>query len=299
MNLHTSQTIDHFTKIGSKGNQLKILVDGKWYKGDYLGYEGAAEYLATEVLKQSNVSDFVHYNLANFDYKQKSFVGCVSSAIQNAYPNTDIVTLNNLFLRATNKTIEKQIMGKNILEKIEYIVNTTERITGIVGFGQYLSTLFEFDAFILNEDRHYDNITVLKKRDSSSYMLCPIFDNGAGFLSDTRNDYPLSDPIAREIKSVQAKPITKDFVKQVEAVERLYGTHFRLNKHFISNLSNAFNNIENVYGNKVRTRMEKIIEIQERKWSRFIVDNKEQESTFNQNENNEKCVKSLFDAAKV
>lgn len=289
MDLHTNQTIDHFTKIGSKGNQLKILVDGKWYKGDYLGYEGASEYLASEVLKQSNVSDFVSYNLANFNYKQKSFIGCVSSAIQNTYPNTNVVTLNNLFLRATGKTIERQTMGKNILEKIEYIVNTTERITGITGFGQYLSALFEFDAFILNEDRHYDNITVLKKKGSSSYMLCPIFDNGAGFLSDIRNDYPLSDPITREIESVKAKPITKDFVKQVEAVEHLYGTHFRLNRHFTFNLSNAFNNIENVYGDKIKTRMEKVIEIQEKKWDRFIVDNKEQDVKG----------KSLLDAVKV
>lgn len=289
MNLHTSQTIDHPIKIGSKGNQLKILVDGKWYKGDYLGYEGAAEYLASEVLKQSNISNFVSYDLVNFNYQQKSFIGCVSSAIQNTYPNTEIVTLNNLFLKATDKTIEKQIRGKNIFEKIEYIVNATERITGITGFGQYLSTLFEFDAFILNEDRHYDNISVLKKKGSSSYILCPIFDNGAGFLSDIRNDYPLSDPIVQEIESVRAKPITKDFVKQVEAVESLYRTHFKLNKHFIFNLSNAFNNIENVYGDKIRTRMEKIIEIQERKWSRFIADDKGQDVKG----------KSLFDVVRV
>lgn len=289
MGLPTNQIIDNLIKIGSKGNQLKILVDGKWYKGDYLGYEGAAEYLASEVLKQSNVSNFVSYNLANFNYKQKSFIGCVSSAIQNTYPNTEVVTLNNLFLSATDKTIEKQTAGKNILEKIEYIVNTTERITGIIGFGRYLSALFEFDAFILNEDRHYDNITVLKKIGSSSYMLCPIFDNGAGFLSDIRSDYPLSYPIAKAIETVRAKPITKDFVKQVEAVEHLYGTHFRLNKHFIDNLSNAFNNIENVYGNEIKTRMEKIIEIQERKWGRFIADNKEQDVKG----------KSLLDVVKV
>ena len=31
----------------SKGNQLKGCLDGRWYKADYLGYEGLAEYMVS------------------------------------------------------------------------------------------------------------------------------------------------------------------------------------------------------------------------------------------------------------
>ena len=34
----------------SKGNQLKWRKDNLWYKADYTGYEGLAEYLVSELL---------------------------------------------------------------------------------------------------------------------------------------------------------------------------------------------------------------------------------------------------------
>lgn len=274
MDIYANAFVGPSLRIGSKGNQLKLSVDDKWYKGDYLGYEGASEYLASEILKQSNISDFVPYELIQFTFQDKPFMGCVSPAIQNAHPKAEIITLDNFFLRTTGKTIEKQTEGKGISEKIEYIVNNVEKLTGIKNFGQHLSTLFEFDAFILNEDRHYNNIAILEEDDGTRYSLCPIFDNGAGFLSDTRNDYPLSEPVPKIILKVKAKPITKDFVKQVEAVESLYGSYLKL---YPLNLTEAFENIEKYYGENIRTRMETIVRIQERKWDRFIITEEKQE----------------------
>ena len=43
----------------SKGNQLKFGIDNKWYKADFLGYEGAAEYAASKLLEQSNIMEYV------------------------------------------------------------------------------------------------------------------------------------------------------------------------------------------------------------------------------------------------
>lgn len=33
----------------SKGNQLKFQIGDRWIKADFLGYEGAAEYVASEI----------------------------------------------------------------------------------------------------------------------------------------------------------------------------------------------------------------------------------------------------------
>ena len=39
----------------SKGNQLKFVRDGIWYKADYLGYEGLAEYTVSKLLALSDL----------------------------------------------------------------------------------------------------------------------------------------------------------------------------------------------------------------------------------------------------
>ena len=36
----------------SKGNQLKWENDGIWYKADYTGYEGLAEYMVSQLLME-------------------------------------------------------------------------------------------------------------------------------------------------------------------------------------------------------------------------------------------------------
>ena len=43
----------------SKGDQPKWQLKGKWYKADHMGYESLAEVVVSQLLKQSNVSDFV------------------------------------------------------------------------------------------------------------------------------------------------------------------------------------------------------------------------------------------------
>ena len=40
----------------SKGNQYKFYTDNKWYKADYLGYEGLAEYVVSKLLRFSTLN---------------------------------------------------------------------------------------------------------------------------------------------------------------------------------------------------------------------------------------------------
>lgn len=55
----------------SKGNQLKWYDEGIWYKADYTGYEGLAEYMISQLLKKSTLADeeFVLYDLEKIRYK--------------------------------------------------------------------------------------------------------------------------------------------------------------------------------------------------------------------------------------
>ena len=75
-----------------------------------------------------------------------------------------------------------------------------------------------------NEDRHLNNIAVLRCGDGFDY--CPIFDFGAGLLSNTR-DYPMEIEPAALVRQLKAQPMKTGFVRQVHAAQNLYGPQLR------------------------------------------------------------------------
>ncbi len=58
------QDIRQENRQSSKGNQLKWYNGGKWYKADYTGYEGLAEYVVSHLLRLSTLSaeEFLMYD---------------------------------------------------------------------------------------------------------------------------------------------------------------------------------------------------------------------------------------------
>ncbi|HBM98351.1 MAG TPA: hypothetical protein DD413_02895, partial [Ruminococcus sp.] len=44
--------------------------------------------------------------------------------------------------------------------------------------------MIEIDAFFLNEDRHTNNIAIIRNPDTNVFSLCPYFDQGLSLLSD-------------------------------------------------------------------------------------------------------------------
>ena len=59
------QNIRTNRRQSSKGNQLKWENDGIWYKADYTGYEGLAEYMISHLLKKYKLTEkeFRYYEL--------------------------------------------------------------------------------------------------------------------------------------------------------------------------------------------------------------------------------------------
>lgn len=64
----------------SKGNQLKWEDKGFWYKADYMGYEGLAEYVVSSLLKYSDVAAnmYIRYQTEEIFYKRSRYLGCKS-----------------------------------------------------------------------------------------------------------------------------------------------------------------------------------------------------------------------------
>ena len=257
----------------SKGNQLKWENEGMWYKADYAGYEGLAEYMISHLLEQSSLSpsEYALYNLEQIKYKSSIYCGVKSrSFLQKDW---QIITLERLFKNFSGESLYKATYKiGNHEERMIFLVEQVERITGLTEFGKYLNKLFTIDALFLNEDRHMHNIAVLMNG-KGEFAYCPIFDNGAGLLSDTTMDYPMNDDIYQLMDNVKSKTICSDFDEQLDISESLYGENIQF--WFSENDVQHLLEKADIYPEQQKNRVETIMRMQMRKYQYlFVVDRK-------------------------
>ena len=153
-------------------------------------------------------------------------------------------------------------------ERICYTVNFVERETGLTGVGEYLTLLLELDAFFLNEDRHTNNIAVIRDEETMRFKLCPIFDNGLALLSDL-NDYPAEKDMYDCIQHVHAKPFSTDFDEQAEAAESLYGAQLKLYFNH-KDVVQALQPLAELYPTEILNRAERVVFEQMRKYQAYF-----------------------------
>lgn len=252
----------------SKGNQEKFHIENEWIKIDTLGYESASEYFSSRLLENSNIDNFVSYSIEKIQIENKS--GIFRNRIANISPNflsegSELITLDKLLKQRYGTTFELETKNKSLEDSIFHIVNLIEQATGIQNYGKWITAVLEFDAFILNEDRHAQNIAFIFQ--NGKYKPSPIFDNGAAFLSDITRDYPLDEKTNKLISSVNAKPFSKSFKDQVVACQSLYGKQFVLNSY---DIGKDINLIKQYYGNKIATRIQHIYDVQKFKTRSYI-----------------------------
>lgn len=255
------------TRQSSKGNQLKWCCDKYWYKADYTGYEGLSEYVISHLLKKTslNESEFVCYETEEIRYNSRIFKGCKS--VNFLKDDWQIITLERLFQGFMGESLNKCIYRiSDHTERLRFIVEQTERITGLKHFGEYMSKLLTIDAFFLNEDRHTHNIAVLMNG-KGEYALCPIFDNGASLLADTTMDYPMGSDIYELIECVKSKTFCRDFDEQLDIAERLYGQQLK----FYFTKQDVVKILEEVtYEEAIKSRVEAIVLDRMRKYQYLL-----------------------------
>ena len=143
-------------------------------------------------------------------------------------PDQSIITLSHLYKREREAPLRDLLSRQSSDKKrIAYLADATAELTGLELFPQYLTLLFEVDALFLNDDRHLNNIAVLEC--GGKYDYCPIFDNGAGLLSNTRTAPMDIEPKAL-ITAQRARPFGTTFNRQTGAIRALYGKQLYLPK---------------------------------------------------------------------
>lgn len=224
-------TVDDQMKIenlnhSSKGDQSKWLIKNQYYKADHMGYESLSEYLVSELLKNSNITNFVEYTPVTIKYNGKELIGCESKNFLKK--GEELFTFERLHRAYTGKELYKTVWQMNdVKDRIVYTIDFIEKVTDLKNVGEYLTAIAEIDMLFLNEDRHFNNLSVIRNQ-KNEFRLSPIFDNGLSFLSDTRIDYPLGIDIYQAISKIKAKPFSTDFDTQTDILEQLYGTQLTI-----------------------------------------------------------------------
>ncbi len=250
----------------SKGNQNKWCIDGVWYKEDGLGYEALAEVLISRLLEKSNVDNYVAYDYEWLDKNGCLRRGCRSKSFM--LPEDDkTVSVDRLFQLYYGESAANAVLKfPEIEDRVRYVADSVERITGLKDFGIYLKKVITLDALFLNEDRHFHNIAVIQKKDGT-YRECPVFDNGASLFSDVTGDYPLRMGLEECYQTIQAKPFSTDFDRQLDACDLLFGG-FRFQAKFtIKDVEQILAEFKGIYEDAVLYRVQETMRIQMRKYA--------------------------------
>lgn len=231
-------TDDKIAETSSKGNQEKWQDNKIWYKVDQFGYEALTETFTSKLLEYSNIEKdtpftFVRYDIQKVKVHGFERVACASKSFLKK--DQSIVTLSGLYKKAYASPLKKKLAAlPSDKKRIMYLVDFTRELTGLDNFDKYLTLLFEVDSIILNDDRHLNNIAVVE--DNGKFSYCPIFDNGAGLLSNVqilRTDIEPKGLMA----SIKASPLGMTFNRELNTVRNLYGKVIELPKFDKSMLS--------------------------------------------------------------
>lgn len=226
-------TNEKVAETSSKGNQEKWFDNelNMWYKLDQFGYEALAETLISELLEKSNIEEdtpfsFVRYKMERLNVHGRDRTGCSSKNFLRE--GQAIITLSHLFSRQLGTSLKGKLEKLSSDKKrIQYLAEATAEYTNLKEFPQYLTLLFEVDALFLNDDRHLNNIAVIEQNGKFDY--CPIFDNGAGLLSNTQL-FAMDIVPKALIKSIVARPFNTSFTRQINTARALYGKQLGMPK---------------------------------------------------------------------
>lgn len=233
---------EKIAETSSKGNQEKWFDRGedRWYKLDQFGYEGLAETAISLLLEETGLETatpftFVRYRMERLRVHGRERVGCSSGNFLR--PGQALITLNRLVTQFLGQPLSQKLASlPSQRQRIKYLAEATAAFTGLRDFPQYLTLLFEVDALFCNDDRHLNNIAVIEE--NGRYQYCPIFDNGAGLLSNLSVNRADIEPHAL-ISALRARPFNMTFTRQRNTAQALFGKQFMSPKWTRSDISDV------------------------------------------------------------
>ena len=248
-------TDEKIAETSSKGNQEKWhdRTSNRWYKLDQFGYEALAETVGSLLLERSNIEldtpfTFVRYQMERLQVHNRERTGCSSKNF--LLPGQALITVHRLLSSYLGKPLREKLASLSSDKKrIAYLAKMTAEITDLDMFPQYLTLLFEVDALFCNDDRHLNNIAVIER--NGKYDYCPIFDNGAGLLSNTQLS-PMGISPSALISALRARPLNATFTRQMNTARSLCGAQLAMPKLTATDIREALRLVLDYYPKRDR-----------------------------------------------
>lgn len=225
--------ITGITASTSKGNQIKWRKGNLWIKADMQGYEGLAEEFASLVLDCTQIPH-VRYKTCLIETSQGKYRGCCSQTMyekgDSFYSISRLYETYGLVLERSRRTQPSIEIIENVIEfvKTHYMLDITD----------YLINTLYFDKLVANEDRHINNLGVIRKA-TGNYAIAPIFDNGLSFLA-REEVWGKYDDFVYALNRVRYIPFGN---KQVRALRKKYpNKKLIINKTKVYRLLNNYTN---------------------------------------------------------
>ncbi len=240
----------------SKGNLPKWHINDYWYKTDAFGYENLSECLISDLLKYSNIYNYVEYKMIKGIYNNELKSFSVSKSFLNA--NENLLTFYRLYFLETGKELSKEIYNyNNVKDRISFVADFISKTYNINEAGIIITCILELDMFFLNEDRHFNNFALIRNTKNDTFTFAPVFDNGLSLLSDV-NEYNIFTDIYNNMSKVKSKPFCNSFEEQCECAESLYGNvlKFTFTKKDVINETEKY---KDFYTNEIIDRVKTII----------------------------------------
>jgi len=246
---------EKIAETSSKGNQEKWYDSATdcWYKLDQFGYEALAETLISLLLEKSNIEEgtpftFVRYRMEKMHVHGRERNGCASRNFLKA--GQSLITINRLLTSHLGIPLKQKLMRlPSDKKRIAFLADATAEHTGLIDFQRYLTLLFEIDALFCNDDRHLNNIAVIEH--AKGYDYCPIFDNGAGLLSNTQISQMNISPKAL-IAVLHARPFNTTFTRQMNSARSLFGKQLLMPKLSLKEIRNTLQPLLEYYAERDR-----------------------------------------------
>ena len=212
---------------GNKDNQRKWFRDGIWYKADFLGYEGLAEYISSCLLGVSDIPSFIRYSLVCIqeadEQETNVFIGCMSHDFGTIITG-DVIILQlpekyNVWLNPTG----------TFADDLQVFCEGVELVFG-VNVERNMRQMLCFDLIVGNEDRILRNFGL--QQTDTGFVFAPLFDHGLSLLADTKSPErvtslseisyrPFDYSRFEGIRHLSGTPLTFDIARFDELVENI------------------------------------------------------------------------------
>ncbi len=218
------------TNGSSRGSQIKFRKDDYWYKIDETGPEGKAEELAYKILSCSNLTEneLTKYESCTISYEGKKYNGCRSKDFLK--PGEQLLSYSKIYKLMTGKDLSEEILRfETPKERIDFVSDIIYSFCKL-DVKEHIAKNLTVSMFIMDTDRHFNNIGIIADAELSSFRNAPIFDHGAAFLSNYTK-YPPNITI-QDLKNdniiITGKPFTANL--EYQAHEAGYLVNFDFDK---------------------------------------------------------------------